>query len=239
MTNPLIQKLDKRDPLSSEERAALERIIVRTRTCRFGEVVVHQDQHLDESTLLLDGFMARAVVLRNGKRQITAVHVTGDFVDLHSFLLKRLDHSVEALTPCTFAVVPHKDLEQITEKFPHLTRLLWLCTVVDGAIHRAWIAAMGRRSSAGHMAHFLCEMFLRLQVVGQVNDLSFRLPLTQIELGDILGLSSVHVNRTIQDLRARALVHWQDQVVTILDWDKLRQTAEFDPTYLSLQREPR
>lgn len=239
MTNPLIQKLERRDTLSEAERQALSSVILRTRTVRFGEIIVHEDQHYDESTLLLEGFAARTKMLRSGKRQITAVQVTGDFVDLHSFLLKRIDHNIEALTPCTIANVSHKDLERITEEFPHLTRMLWLGTVLDGAIHRAWIVAMGRLSSLSQIAHFVCEMFLRLEVVGHTKNRSFRLPFTQMEIGDIMGLSSVHVNRVIHELRNRGLLQWQDQIVTILEWDRIRQLAEFDATYLSLQREPR
>ena len=239
MTNPLIQKLETRDTLSQAEREALNRLTYHVRTCRFGEVLVRQDQRLRESTLLLDGFAARTKTLRSGKRQIVAIHVVGDFVDLHSFLLKRIDHSIEALTPCTVATVPHTELEAITEAFPHLTRMLWLSTVMDAAIHRAWIVAMGRLSSLAQLAHFVCEMFLRLQTVGLTEGQSFRLPFTQIELGDILGLSSVHVNRVLQDLRARGLLRWQDQLVTIEDWDALSRLAEFDPTYLSLQHERR
>lgn len=239
MRHPLIQKLEQRDILSEAERQALSSVIVRTRICRFGETMVQEDQELTESTVLVDGFAARTKTLRSGKRQITAIQIMGDFVDLPSFLLKRIDHNIEALTQCTIANVSHKDLERITEQFPHLTRMLWLTTVVDAAIHRAWIVAMGRRSSLGQIAHFVCEMFLRLQVVGQTQDNSFRLPFTQAELGDIMGLSSVHVNRVIQEMRARNLLQWQDLFVRIIDWDRLTQTAEFDPTYLSLQRESR
>jgi CRP-like cAMP-binding protein len=239
MTNPLIQKLEKRDPLSPAERQALSSVILRTRTCRAGEVIVREDEYLSASTLILDGFTSRTKTLRDGKRQITSVNISGDFVDLHAFLLKKIDHSIETLTPCTIATVPHPELERITEQFPHLTRMLWLMTVIDAAIHRTWLVAMGRRSSVSQMAHFVCEMFLRLQEIGHVQEERFRLPLTQAELGDIMGLSSVHVNRVIQDLRGRGLLHWQDQVVTIADWDKLANLAEFDPTYLSLQRHHR
>ncbi len=239
MSNALIQKLEKRDSLSPAERQALSSVIVRTRTCRAGEVIVREDEYLSVSTLIFEGFTARTKTLRDGKRQIMSVHVSGDFVDLHAFLLKKIDHSIETLTPCTIATVPHVELERITEQFPHLTRMLWLTTVVDAAIHRTWLVAMGRRSSVSQMAHFVCEMFLRLQEIGQAQEGRFRLPLTQVELGDIMGLSSVHVNRVIQDLRGRGLVHWQDQVVTISDWKKLSDLAEFDPTYLSLQQEHR
>ena len=201
--------------------------------------MVREDEHYNECTLLLEGFAARVKTLRSGKRQIVSVHVTGDFVDLHSFVLKRIDHSIVALTPCRIANVAHQDLEAITENFPHLTRLLWLGTVIDGAIHRAWLAAMGGRSAAGQLAHFICEMFLRLQAIGHTDGSSMVLPFTQPELGDILGLSSVHVNRVLQGLRSDNLVRWQDQSITILNWDGLSRLAEFDSTYLSLQKERR
>lgn len=235
MSNLLVQKLERRDALSDIERQALSSLVVRTRSVRAGEILVREDDVLSESTLILEGFTARTKTLRDGKRQIMSLHVSGDFVDLHAFLLKRIDHSIEALTPCNVAAVAHRDLERITEQFPHLTRMLWLSTTIDAAIHRTWLVAMGRRSSIGQMAHFVCEMFLRLQVIGRTEELSFRLPLTQIALGDILGLSSVHVNRVLQDLRARGLLQWRDQMVTISDWDQLVDVAEFDPTYLSLE----
>jgi CRP-like cAMP-binding protein len=236
MSNPLVQKLESRDTLSTDERQALAAVIMRTRMFRAGELMIREDQVLTESTLILEGFAARTKTLRDGKRQITSVHIGGDFVDLHAFLLKKIDHSIEALTACTVAIVPHRELERITEQHPHLTRMLWLSTVIDAAVHRTWLVAMGRRSAAAQMAHFVCEMFLRLQVIGQTQDRRFRLPLTQMELGDIMGLSSVHVNRVLQDLRGRALLQWQEQVVTILNWDKLSELAEFDPTYLSMQK---
>ncbi|MDX7953304.1 Crp/Fnr family transcriptional regulator [Lichenihabitans sp. Uapishka_5] len=239
MANPLVQKLQHRDTLSAEEQAALEALSLDTRSFRVGETMVRQDEVQDRSTLLLEGFAARVRSTRSGKRQIVAVHLTGDFVDLHSFVLKRIDHSIEALTPCRIASVPHTALTAITERFPHLTRLLWLSTVIDGAVHRAWLAAMGSRSAAGHLAHFICEMFLRLQAVAQTEGQTMRLPFTQTEIGEILGLSSVHVNRTLQNLRAESLLRWQDGVITILDWAGLQRAAEFDPVYLSLQKEPR
>ncbi|MGV8953869.1 MAG: Crp/Fnr family transcriptional regulator [Cypionkella sp.] len=114
-----------------------------------------------------------------------------------------------------------------------------LLTLIDGACHRGWLVAMGRWPAIGKLAHLLCEMCLRLEVIGAVEAASFRLPITQVELGDVLGLSSVHVNRTLQELRATGLIAWKGQLVTILDWDGLRRTSEFDPRYLHLVKEPR
>jgi CRP-like cAMP-binding protein len=133
----------------------------------------------------------------------------------------------------------HGKLKTITEQAPHLTRLLWLDTLVDGAIHREWIVAMGRRSKTSHLAHLICELFVRLQVVKKTREMSFHLPLSQAELADVLGLSVVHMNRVIGTLRRMNVINWTSHMITILDWERLVAIAEFDPTYLSMTREPR
>ncbi len=187
----------------------------------------------------MEGFAARYKILPSGRRQITAIHVPGDFVDLHSFLLKTMDHGVMALTACELALVPHATLLRITEEKPHLARLLWLGTLIDAAIHREWLTMMGRSSATAHMAHLICELFCRLQLVGLTDGWSFRCPLTQEELGDTLGLSTVHVNRVLKELRERKLVSWQNGIVTIANWQGLQDLGEFSELYLNLIREPR
>jgi CRP-like cAMP-binding protein len=239
MTNPLILKLEGRDRLSLEEKQVLESAISRIRDVGADEDIVREGDRPTECSLLLEGFAARYKVLSNGRRQITAIHVAGDFVDLHSFLLKTLDHSILALTRCRIAAVPHGTLAKITEEHPHLTRLLWLNTLIDGAIHREWLTAMGRRTAIAHMAHLICELFIRLEAVGHVQDQTIHLPITQAELSDTLGLSTVHVNRVLQELRKDGLIRWQGNALTVLDWERLKQIAEFTPTYLNVQKEPR
>jgi CRP-like cAMP-binding protein len=150
-----------------------------------------------------------------------------------------MDHAVLAIAPCSVAGVPHEILHGITENHPHLARLLGVNLAVDAAIHRQWIVCLGRRSALEHAAHLLCEMFLRLRVVGLTEDDSFKLPLTQAELGDTLGLSAVHVNRVVQELRAQGLITWRGERLVIDDWERLQELAEFDPTFLSLEVEPR
>ena len=239
MADPLLLKLEQRDRLSPEERQVLQRAVTRVREYGADEDIVREGDRPAASSLLLEGFAARYKVLSNGKRQITALHVTGDFVDLHSFLLHTMDHGIVALSPCRVAIVPHETLREITERYPHLGRLLLLNTLIDGATHREWLVAMGRRPAIAHTAHLLCELFTRLRVVGQTNDRSFNLPITQAEFGDALGLSTVHVNRVLQELRAKRLITWDDGLVTIHDWERLQHIAEFDPTYLNLQNEAR
>lgn len=239
MNSLLIRKLEQYDRLSDEERQVLEGMVTRTAVVSKGEDMLREGDRPTESTLLLTGFAARYNLLRDGKRQITAIHVPGDFVDLHSFLVKKMDHAVVAITSCTTGMVPHETLRGISENHPHLARVLGVGIAVDAAAHRQWIVAMGRQSALEHTAHLLCELFVRLQSVGLTTDHSFKVPLTQAELGDALGLSTVHVNRVLQDLRRDGLITWRGETVVIEDWPGLQQLAEFDPTFLSLEVEPR
>jgi transcription initiation factor IIE alpha subunit len=121
----------------------------------------------------------------------------------------------------------------------HLGRLLWLSTLIDAAIHREWLVAMGRCPALNQIAHLVCELFLRLQAVGLTQGTSFKLRLTQTELGDVLGLSTVPVNRIIQQLRTDGLVTWREERVQVEDWARLQEVAEFDPPFLNLDNEPR
>lgn len=232
-------KLELLDDLSEAERRALENAIAHVRDVPAGEDLVAIGSRPTDSTLLLEGFAGRYKLTLAGKRQITAVHVPGDFVDLHSFLLKTMDHAVLALTACRIAGVPHTTLRKLTEEYPHLTRLLWLSTLIDGAAHREWLVVMGGLSAIGHAAHLICEFFLRLQTVGLTDGASFALPLTQAEFADCLGISAVHANRILQELRSSGMIDWQDDQVTIKDWDRLAAVGEFDATYLHMRKEPR
>jgi CRP-like cAMP-binding protein len=239
LVNPLILNLGHRDVIAPLEQAALESIVSKAEYYRAGQDIVAEGTHPKESCLMLEGFSARSHVIEQGQRQLTAVHIPGDFVDLHSLLLKVMDHGVVALTNCIVSKVPHENLRKISTEYPHLTRMLWLSTVVDAAIHRAWIVSMGRRSSVGQVAHLLCELYLRLKAVDLTHEYSFELPITQVQLGDMLGRSVVHVNRILQFLRRKGLIAWRGTSLTILDWERLQAIAGFDPTYLSLRVEPR
>lgn len=238
-TNPFLLSLQKRDQLSPEEVAIVDKIASWKNNYPAKWELVAEGDTPTTSCLLLSGFAARYSVLADGRRQITAIHVAGDFVDLHSFLLARMDHSVTLLTDCTVAKVPHTYLRTLTEQQPHFTRMLWLLTIIDAATYRRWLLAAGRLSSAGQIAHFFCEMFVRLQLVEQTDGFTFNLPISQGELSDAMGLSIVHVNRTLQTLRSRKIISWQGDEFRILDWNALKALAEFDPTYLNLHAKAR
>jgi CRP-like cAMP-binding protein len=228
-------KLRKRDSISAEEEAAIRGAFGEPRHAPADRVFIREGQELSESTLLIDGWMARAKDLRGGERQLSEVHVAGDFVDLHSFTLKRLDHDIIALTPCTVVGVPHQKLKEITERHPHLTRVFWFSTNLDAALHRERTLSLGRRSALSRVAHLICEMHVRLEIVGLTNGDSYEFPVTQVELGECMGMTAVHANRTLQELRRRELITLRDRRLTILDMQGLKEVAEFDPGYLYLE----
>jgi CRP-like cAMP-binding protein len=239
MIEAFLRKLRVRDDVSTEEEAALRAAMGETRSVPAHRVVMPAWVPLNESTLLLSGWTARAKDLEGGERQITEINLPGDFVDLHSFTLKMLDHDVVALTNCKFVTVPHERLEEITVRFPHLTRLLWFSTNLDAAIHREWMLSAGRRSARGRVAHLFCELLVRLEISGLAEDDGYDFPLTQVQLADCLGLTSVHINRTLQQLRKCGLIELKDKRLRILDLAELKRMAEFDPSYLYLKKMPR
>lgn len=240
MTHLLFKRLQRRDPaITDAERQALVAAVSHEIEVEADQDIVRQNQLAEDAHLLLSGWACRYTTLAGGRRRIQSLHMGGDFIDLQTFMLKRLDHSAVALTACRLAVIPHARLREISETLPHLTRLLWLTTVVDAAIQRQWLLGAGQRSALERLAHLLCEVFTRLEVGGLNDGQSFLLPLTQAELGDTLGISLVHANRVVGELRARGLVRWRGEQLTILDWPGLRDLAEFDPAYLELERRER
>lgn len=238
MIGALVQKLARRDDLSTAEREALDALLGPERRVSAGDLIIKPGDRPGHSTFLVSGFCARYSLTVGGDRQLTEINIPGDFVDLHSLLMKQMDHGIVALSDCVIAPAQHGDLRRLTEQYPHLTRLLWLETVIDGAIHRQWLVAMGRQNATSRLAHLICELYLRLEAAGRATDHHFAVPLTQVDLGDILGLTPVHVNRVMMELRHQGLIEWKGAQVTILDWDQLAAFAEFDPIYLRLRRDP-
>jgi len=236
MISKLFLKLRVRDELSDTEEQALRETIIETEEVPARRVVLKRGELLNRSVLLLEGMMCRYKDLRNGRRQISALHVPGDFLDLHGFTLKRLDHDVMALGPCVVAFAAHERLKHLTEEFPHLTRLLWFTTNLDAAIHREWELSLGQRSGVARAAHLLCELCYRLDMVGEVADDTYAFPVNQSELGECLGLTPVHTNRVLKELRERDLASFRNGKVKITNLRGLEALAEFDDSYLYLDR---
>jgi CRP-like cAMP-binding protein len=234
-----LMKMRARDEISPEEEKALRESVSEERDLQSDRIFIQAGKELSVCTLLIDGLMCRYKDLAGGQRQIAELHVAGDFADLHSFTLKRLDHNVLTLTPCRIAVVPHERIAEITERLPHLTRVLWFATNLDAAIHREWELSLGRRSALARVAHLFCELQVRLGIVGLADETGYDLRLTQTDIAECLGLTSVHVNRTLKELRESGLVEFRNWRVKILDRKELERVAEFAPDYLYLERRVR
>lgn len=218
--------------LTGEERARIEAAISEVKTLEPRTILARAGQPLQQSTLLVDGIMSRYLDDRQGLRQLVAIHLPGDFLDLHAFPLKVLDHDVATLTTATVALVPHSELEAIMEEMPQLTRKLWFATLLDAAIHRAWLFRLGRLDATGRVAHFLCETNARLFSAGLSDGRRFALALTQADLAEICGLTTVHVNRVIRQLREENLCLFRSSLVEIVDPVRLAVRAQFDASYL-------
>lgn len=231
----LATKLARRDALSPVERDVLSGLLGPERAIKAGGVLIAPGDRPSYSTFVVSGFCARFNLTAAGGRQLTEINVAGDFVDLHSMLMRQMDHGVVALADCVVAYAQHADLRRLTEQHPHLGRLLWLETVIDGAIHRQWLVTMGRQDAVSRLAHLVCELYRRLEAAGLASDGQVKIPMTQTDLGDVLGLTPIHVNRVLMELRREGLIEWKGVQVTIPEWDRLADFALFDPTYLRLQ----
>lgn len=234
-----LMKLRARDDISAEEETIIRSAVTGVRRLAADEVLVRAFDPVDVCSILLSGLAGRMKQMLDGQRQISELHTPGDFADLHSFSLKYLEHDVVALTDCEFAIVPHANIRDLTERHPHLTRVYWFATNLDAAIHREWVVSLGRRDAAARMSHLFCELHVRLGLVGLTSAASFAFPLTQVELAECLGLSYVHVNRTLMQLRGDGLVEFKNGRLTILDVEGLERLAEFDRGYLYLDKRPR
>jgi CRP-like cAMP-binding protein len=234
MITPALKKLRRRFEISSEEERVMRESVSEVRPVKAGKVIIHAGEELNSTLLLLDGWLARSKDLAGGERQVTQLHVPGDFADLHSFTLKRLDHDVASVSDCRLAIIPHESLQIVADRHPRLARTLWFSTSIDGAIQRELVLSLGQRSAIARMAHLFCELYVRLQIIGRVSNDSYGFPLTQRELSECLGLTVVHANRTLQELRRRGLIELENRRLTIRDRRGLEGVAEFDPSYLYL-----
>ena len=235
--HPLVRKLESITDLTPEERQALLDLPMKVQAIGADQDIVREGDRPSRCCLVLQGFACRYKMTLPGKRQIMAFHISGDIPDLQSLHLSILDHSLGTITPCEVGFIRHEDVRDLVRRFPRIGDAFWRDTLVDAAIFRAWMVGMGRREAYGRIAHLLCELLVRLRAVELADDHAFNLPVTQAELGDALGLSTVHVNRVLQELRGNDLITLRGGFLTVLDWDGLKTAGEFDPAYLQLDRE--
>ena len=232
----LIRKLESIADLTDEEKAAVFDLPMHVRHVGADQDIVREGDRPSECCLVVDGFACSYKHTDEGKRQIMSFYVPGDIPDLQSLHLGTMDHTIGSLVSCKLAFIPHASLHDVTQKHPGLAAAFWRDTLIDGAIFREWIINVGRRDARARMAHLLCELWARLTAVGLATDRSFELQLTQAELGDALGLSTVHVNRVLQELRGSGLVTSEGRTLTINDREGLKRAGEFDATYLHLAK---
>ncbi len=219
--------------LTESESRVVDAVPLQFREVGRDQDLVREGQHSPQCILLVDGFACRYRSLADGRRQILSFHIAGDFIDLQGYLLERLDHGIATLTPSKIALVAHTSITELLEH-PNIARLLWRDTLIDGAMHREWIVNVGRRTAYQRVAHVLCELMTRLQAAGLSREGVCDLPITQGELADATGLSTVHVNRVIQELRRDGLITLRGRAFSALDWTGLQRAAEVDPNYLRL-----
>jgi CRP-like cAMP-binding protein len=232
MLDLLIKRIERFGPLTDEEKKVIENAPSQVKEVGPREDIVREGDCPTGSSLILEGYAYRYNHLGDGSRQISAFHIPGDFCDLHSFLLKKMDDGVASVTRCKVAIVPHKTLREITRHYPYLTRVLWMTTLVDAAVHREWMTILGRMDARERVAHHLCELYARHEYAGLARDHSYDLPMTQAEMADAFGLSGVHTNRILQELRGEGLISLAGKRLTILDWDRLCREAQFNADYL-------
>jgi CRP-like cAMP-binding protein len=207
------------------------------RSYRADQDVVREGDRPSQCCLLLDGFLYRHKIANGSTRQIMSFHVPGDIPDLHSLHLGRMDHNLTSLGPAVVAFIPHSYFNEVLPRSQGLTHALWRETLVDAAVFREWLANVGAREAIGRVAHLLCEIKVRLEAVGLVCDDTFTLPARQTDVADACGITAVHTNRVIQELRAKDLIKWEGKSVTILRWDELAKLGDFSPEYLHLRDE--
>jgi CRP-like cAMP-binding protein len=188
--------------------------------------------------VLLSGFACRYKIVAGGSRQIVGLHLPGDFIDLQSAFLGRAAHSLQMMTPGDTASVPLKDLQDLAAQYPELQNALWVESLVDLSITSEWVSNVGRRDARSRIAHLLCEFATRLRGAGMSPERSFTLPMSQEQIADATGLTSVHVNRTLQELGRSDLIRRQGRSITVPEWQALARVADFNPAYLSVAQSP-
>jgi CRP-like cAMP-binding protein len=232
----LIRKLESIAILSDNERQAIRGLPIRTHVLNARQDIVRDGDRPSHCCLILGGWACRYKLLSQGKRQILSFHIPGDIPDLQNLHLHTMDHSLATLKQATVAFIPHEDLRELTADFPSIGAVLWRDTLIDAAIFREWMTGMGRRSAFERVGHLFCEMYLKLQAVGLAGDHRCPMPITQMDLADALGLTPVHVNRVLQEMRARTLITLRSSMLVIEAWDELLRSSEFNPTYLHLEK---
>src|SRR3954452_22242 len=236
---PLVDKLAYRAALSPDDRVAILALPFTVRTMERAQFLVREREPATHSCVMLSGYCVRSKTTATGYRQIVAIHMKGEAVDLQNALLTIADHSVQMLTSGKVAMIPREAVIQLTLDRPTIAHAMWIDTLVDGSIFREWITNVGRRDARTRVAHLLCEFAVRLRVAGLGENTHYELPMTQEQLADATGLTPVHVNRTLMALEKDGLIERSKRSVKIENWQNLATVGDFDSNYLHFEEVPR
>lgn len=233
--HPVVRKLSLFTTLDRQETSSIELALSRVFQIPSGSDIARQGEEPTKVYFLIEGFACRHRLLDNGRRQILSVLLPGDACDFGVSLLEQRDHTVLAMSKCSVAVVAGETVAHLVDQNLNLKDAFQWATLVEESIAREWIANLGQRSATERLAHLFCEHFHRMRALGLADGSNCQLPLSQPDLADALGLSSVHVNRTLQELRNLGLLAFGDRRLTVLDLPKLEELCAFDPAYLHLR----
>ena len=231
-TERLIRKLQISTPIDADDVKALEQLPIIAKDIPAHTAIVREGERPAQSCLLIEGFACRSKTTDAGKRQILSIHIPGDIPDLQSLHLHLMDHDVATLSPSTVGFIPHEALRAVTRERPLIAEALWRDTLIDAAVFREWIVNVGRRSAVVRLAHLLAETGTRLQKLGLAAGDRFELPMTQLDIADALGLTPVHINRVVQELRRAGLLELRKHSVFLPDLPRLKEVGDFDDLYL-------
>lgn len=232
----LILKLESIAEVTPSEREAVARLPIDVRSIPADADIVREGDRPSACCLVIEGYACRYKILRAGRRQIMGFHMAGDIPDLQSLHLKVMDHSLGSLSSMVVGFIPHEAISELIRSEPGLGSIFWRDTLIDASIFREWIVSIGRRTARQQVAHLICELLVKMRAVGLTQDQTLALPFTQQELGDAQGMSAVHVNRSLQELRSEGLIGGHRNTITVPDWARLKAFSEFDPSYLHIHR---
>jgi CRP-like cAMP-binding protein len=231
-TERLLRKLQLSTLLDADDVKAIERLPIMVKEVAAHNPIVREGERPVQCCLLIDGFLCRSKTTDAGKRQILSIHITGEIPDLQSLHLHVMDHDLTTLSRCTVGLIPHDALRTLTRERPTVAEALWRETLIDAAVFREWIVNVGRRAAVVRLAHLLAEIGTRLQAMDLAPGDRFELPMTQLDIADALGLTPVHVNRVVQELRREGLLELRKHSVSLPDLPRLKELGDFDDLYL-------
>lgn len=232
---PLRAKLDRSGHLAGDDWGALSALPLIFRDVPAGREIVRAGERSDRCSILIAGFACRSKILRDGSRQILSVYMPGDFLDLNSLISRSFDCNVQMLTPGKTSAVPCDALLKLLDARPRLQRAIWTQTAIEASIFGEWVANVGRRDAQARIAHLLCEFAVRLRTAGLPAGNGLDLPMTQAQIADATGLTTVHVNRVLQKFRRWGLIKRDSKFASIEDWEGLVEAADFEPHYLGVE----